>query len=156
MFMDNFSSLNLGLGSLPKLSRAKSRSISAENFTGEKGKGGMAIEGTGAECARDLSQGWKISPSINIPPHSIITLADINGPGIIQHIWMTCFPDFWRSLVLRFYWDGEENPSIEVPYGDFFCNGWCQRCKVNSLPIAVNPAGGMNSYWVMPFRRVDL
>jgi hypothetical protein len=150
--MDNFSGLNLGLGSLPKLSRAKSRSISAENFTGEKGKGGMAIEGTGAECARDLGQGWKISPSINIPPHSIITLADINGPGIIQHIWMTCFPDFWRSLVLRFYWDGEENPSIEVPYGDFFCNGWCQRCKVNSLPIAVNPAGGMNSYWVMPFR----
>ncbi len=150
--MDYFSSFGLGLGSLPRLSRAKSRSISAENPTGEKGKGGMALEGTGAECARELGQGWKISPSIIIAPHSVVTLADIGEPGIIQHIWMTCFPAAWRTLVLRFYWDGEENPSVEVPFGDFFCNGWCERCNVSSLPIAVNPAGGMNSYWVMPFR----
>lgn len=150
--MDCFSNLGLGLGNLPRLSRAKSRSISAENPTGEKGKGGMALEGTGAECARELGQGWKISPSIIIAPHSIVTLADIRESGIIQHIWMTCFPVAWRFLVLRFYWDGEENPSIEVPFGDFFCNGWCERCNISSLPVAVNPAGGMNSYWVMPFR----
>ena len=150
--MDYFDSLGLGLGSLPRLSRAKSRSISAENPTGEKGKGGMALEGTGAECARELGQGWKISPSIIIAPHSVVTLADIGESGIIQHIWMTCFPAAWRTLVLRFYWDGEENPSVEVPLGDFFCNGWCERCNISSLPIAVNPAGGMNSYWVMPFR----
>lgn len=42
---------------------------------------------------------------------------------------------------------------MEVPFGDFFCNGWCERTNVNSLPVAVNPAGGMNSYWVMPFRK---
>lgn len=149
----SFNGLILGLGALPVLSRAKSRSISAENFTGEKGKGGMALEGTGAECARELGQGWKISPSISIQPHSTFTLADIAGPGVIHHIWMTCFPGVWRSLVLRFYWDGEENPSIETPYGDFFCNGWCQRCNISSLPVVVNPAGGMNSYWPMPFRR---
>ena len=113
----------------------------------------MAIEGTGANAARDLGQGWKVSPSISIPPHETVTLAEIEGPGAIQHIWMTTFPGNWRKLVLRFYWDDEENPSVETPYGDFFANGWCQRCNVNSLPVAVNPAGGMNSYWEMPFRK---
>ncbi len=66
---------------------------------------------------------------------------------------MTTQPDKWRSLIVRIYWDKESDPSVEVPLGDFFCNGWCERSNVNSLPIAVNPAGGMNSYWVMPFRQ---
>jgi hypothetical protein len=60
---------------------------------------------------------------------------------------------YWRHLVLRFYWDHEEFPSVEVPSGDFFCNGWCIPSNVNSIPISVNPSGGMNSYWEMPFRR---
>lgn len=135
------------------MSPAKTRSISAENFTGAKGQGGMATEGTGAECARDLGQGWKVSPSVNIAPGQTLTVADIDGPGAIQHIWLTCFPDSWRHLILRMYWDGESEPSVETPLGDFFCNGWCERSNVNSLPVAVNPAGGMNSYWVMPFRQ---
>lgn len=143
----------MGLGSLPRLSNAKTRSISAENFTGEKGKAAMATEGTGAQPGRDLGTGWKISPSIVIPAESTFTLADIAGPGAIQHIWMTSFPSHWRNLILRFYWDDEQAPSVEVPFGDFFCNGWCERTNVNSLPVAVNPAGGMNSYWVMPFRK---
>ena len=151
--MNGFNGLFMGLGGLARLSRAKTRSISAENFTGEKGKGGMALEGTGAACARDLGRGWKVSPSIKIPAGSTFTLAEIEGPGAIQHIWMTCFPKYWRSLVLRMYWDGEDEPSVETPYGDFFCNGWGQRSNVNSLPIVVNPAGGMNSYWEMPFRK---
>lgn len=141
------------LGGIARLSRAKTRSISAENFTGEKGKGGMATEGTGAARAGDLGQGWKISPSIQIPAQTTATLAEIEGPGTIQHIWLTCHPQHWRTLVLRAYWDDETEPSIETPVGDFFCNGWCERSNVNSLPIAVNPAGGMNSYWPMPFRR---
>jgi hypothetical protein len=151
--MNTFNGLVLGLGGLSKPSKAKTRSISAENFTGEKGKGGMATEGTGAECARDLGQGWKVSPSIKIPAQTTFTLAEIEGPGVIQHMWMTCFPAHWRNLILRIYWDGEDEPSVETPYGDFFCNGWCQRSNVNSLPIVVNPAGGMNSYWEMPFRK---
>lgn len=148
-----FDGLNMGLGNLFRLSDAKTRSISAENFTGEKGKGGMATTGTGAQAARDLGQGWKVSPSVIIEAGSVFTLADIAGPGAIQHIWLTCFPNTWRHLILRMYWDGEDQPSVEVPVGDFFCNGWCERSNVNSLPIAVNPAGGMNSYWVMPFRK---
>jgi len=135
-----------------RLRRLSKQVISAENPTGAKGQGGTATEGTGAIAARELGQGWEISPSINLTGNNVVVLADIEGPGAIQHIWMTVNPAFWRWLVLRFYWDHEETPSVEVPLGDFFCNGWCVRCNVNSLPIAVNPAGGFNSYWEMPFR----
>lgn len=140
--------------SLTRLTTAQTRSISAENFTGEKGKGGMATTGTGIPGpAEHLGQGWKVSPCIRIEPFSTVTLAEIEGPGAIQHIWLTVAPQYWRSLVLRCYWDSEASPSIEVPLGDFFCSGWCVRCNVSSLPIAVNPAGGFNSYWPMPFRQ---
>jgi hypothetical protein len=84
-----FSGLDLSLGNLYRLSDAKSRSISPENFTGEKGKGGMATEGTGASCARGLGQGWKVSPSIRIEAGETRVLADIDGPGAIQQIWLT-------------------------------------------------------------------
>jgi len=149
----SFNGLGLHLGNLSRLSRARTRSISPENFTGEKGKGGMATEGTGQAAAIDLGRGWKISPSVRIDPGTTFTLAEIEGPGAIQHIWITTRPANWRSLVLRMYWDGEESPSVETPYGDFFCNGWCEFARVSSLPIAANPAGGFNSYWEMPFRK---
>ena len=113
----------MSLGNLSMLSAARTRSISAENFDGSKGKGGMATEGTGAASARELGQGWKVSPSIDIAAHETATLAEIQGPGAIQHVWLTIHPDKWRRLVIRFFWDGEENPSVEVPLGDFFCNG---------------------------------
>ena len=151
-----FNGLGMGLGNLSCLSNARTRSISPENVSGAKGQGGMATEGTGAAHARDLGQGWKISPSIIIPPQSTFTLADIQSSGAIQHFWITTFPNNWRRLILRAYWDSEENPSIECPLGDFFANGWCERCNVNSLPVAVNPAGGMNAYWELPFRQSAL
>jgi hypothetical protein len=151
--MASFNGLNMHLGNLSRLSNAQTRSISAENFTGEKGRGGTATEGTGAPHARELGQGWKISPSINVAPNQTVTLAEITGPGALQHIWLTVHPQWWRKLVIRFYWDGEEAPSIETPLGDFFCNGWSVRCNITSLAVCVNPAGGFNSYWEMPFRR---
>lgn len=151
--MSTFNGLGMGLGNLSRLSNARTRSISAENFTGEKGKGGMATEGTGAEPARDLGQGWKVSPSVNVAANSSFTLAEIEGSGVIQHMWMTCAPDVWRNFILKIYWDDEKEPSVEVPLGDFFCNGWLERVNVNSLPVSVNPAGGFNSYWEMPFRK---
>lgn len=64
--MAAFNGLNMNLGNLARLSNAQSRSISPENFSGAKGQGGRATTGTGADCARDLGQGWKISPSITI------------------------------------------------------------------------------------------
>ena len=140
--------------SITRLTSAQTRSISAENFTGEKGKGGMATAGTGIPGpAQHLGQGWKVSPCISVEPFSTVTLAEVEGPGAIQHIWLTVAPQYWRSLVLRCYWDDEAAPSIEVPLGDFFCSGWCVRCNISSIPVAVNPAGGFNSYWPMPFRQ---
>jgi len=147
-----FDGLDVGLGNLSRLSRAKSRSISAENLTGEKGKGGMATQGTGANAARDLGQGWKISPSVHIEPGQTFTLADIQGPGVIQHIWMTPTGN-WRFATIRFYWDGETVPSIEVPVGDFFASAWGKYSQLSSLAVCVNPGSAFNCYWQMPFRK---
>lgn len=155
MMMQKFQFNGLGVtpGNLARVSNARSRSISAENFHGEKGKGGMATEGVNKDCARELGQGWKISPCIDLAPSQTVSLAEIQEPGAIQHIWMTVDPGYWRFLILRFYWDDEEFPSVETPLGDFFCNGWGVRSNVNSQPVSVNPAGGFNSYWEMPFRK---
>lgn len=151
--MDYFNGLHLNMGNISRLSKARTRSISAENFKGEKGRGGMSTDGVSWSATQDLGQGWKVSPCIHLAPNSTTALAEIEGPGAIQHIWITTYPQYWRSLVLRFYWDDEETPSIEVPLGDFFCNGWTQYCHVNSLPISANPSGALNSYWEMPFRK---
>jgi hypothetical protein len=142
----------IGLGSLGRLRQVQTRSISAENFDGSPGGGGRATEGTGAACARDLGTGWKISPSVVVPPGDTFDLAEIDGPGKITHIWLTAHSDAWRRLVLRAYWDGASEPAVEVPYGDFFCSGWGRFAQVNALPVAANPNGGFNCYWPMPFR----
>ena len=147
-----FSGFAMNLGELSRLSHAKSRSISPENFTGEKGKGGMATEGTGANAARDLGRGWKISPSVRIEPKQVFTLAAIEGSGAIQHIWMTP-TGTWRYSILRFYWDGEAAPSVEVPVGDFFACGWGKYAQLSSLAVCVNPGSAFNCYWPMPFRK---
>ena len=142
-----------GLGALPLSKHMKSRAINAENPTGEKGKGGRA--------ASPLGPSRKGSPCLkDIPSGATVTLADIDGPGVIQHIWITvdnktsdadCF--VLRDLVLRMYWDGEEEPSVETPLGDFFCCGFGRECIVNSLPVAVAPNRGFNCYFPMPFRK---
>jgi hypothetical protein len=59
----------------------------------------------------------------------------------------------WRFSILRFYWDDEKEPSIEVPVGDFFGMGWGEYAPLNSLAVTVNPGSAFNSYWVMPFRK---
>jgi hypothetical protein len=141
-----------GLGNIFRTSEAKTFSISPENFTGEKGKGGMATEGVASEAARDLGRGWKMNPFVVIQPGKTFTLAEITGAGSIQHIWMTPTGN-WRFSILRMYWDDETEPSVEVPVGDFFAMGWGKYAPVNSLAICVNPGSAFNSYWPMPFRR---
>ncbi|MFN7115758.1 MAG: glycoside hydrolase family 172 protein [Saprospiraceae bacterium] len=149
-----FNGLELNMGNLYRLSDAKTRSISPENFTGEPGKGGMATleQGNARNAARELGQGWKVNPYIIIEPGQTFTLANIEGPGAIQHIWMTPTGN-WRFSILRFYWDDEQNPSIEVPVGDFFGMGWGEYAQLNSLAVTVNPGSAFNSYWTMPFRK---
>ena len=135
------------------MSNAQSRSISAENFTGEKGKGGMATEGTYKDAARELGQGWKVSPKVFLKPKSTFTVAEIDGPGAIQQIRIAVSPlAKARLLILRFYWDDEVEPSVEVPVGDFFACGWGKFCPINSLAVCVSPGSAFNCYWSMPFR----
>ena len=147
-----YNGLEPGMSNLFRLSDAKSRSISPENFTGEKGKGGMSVDGAAKNNARDLGQGWKVSPYVRIAAKTTFTLAEINEPGAIQHIWMTPTGK-WRYSILRFYWDDEQEPSVEVPVGDFFCMGWQEYAHVTSLPVAVNPGSAFNCYWTMPFKK---
>lgn len=150
-----FNGLDMNLGNLYRMSHAQSRSISAENFSGEKGKAGMASEGIGKDAARELGQGWKVSPAARIKGKSTFTLAEINGSGAINQIWFGATADFRRArlFILRFYWDGEAEPSVEVPMGDFFACGWGEHCQINSLPVCVNPDCAMNCYWTMPFHK---
>ncbi len=161
-----FNGVNMGLGNIYKLSSAVTRSITAENVYGEKGRGGMAevsdapqeaVTRLGQhwqrqEAARDLGRPWKVRPCITLPKQMTTTLMDVAGPGVIQHIWITVEPKRYRDLILRMYWDDEETPSVEVPVGDFFCNGW-GRANVLALPINVNTSGGFNCYFPMPFRK---
>jgi hypothetical protein len=134
------------------LDDAESRSISPENPTGEKGKGGMATIGTGETCARELGQGWKVSPSIRIRAGHTFELASITGPGTVEQLWMTPTGN-WRFSILRIYWDNQDYPSVECPVGDFFACGWGKFAQVSSLAVCVNPGSAFNSYWSMPFQK---
>ncbi len=146
------SGLGMHLGNLSRLSDAKTRSISPENFTGEKGGGGRATEGEGSRASRDLGPGWKVSPCVQIGAGTTFTLADIEGSGAIQQMWMT--PNgHLRHAILRIYWDDQEQPSVECPIGDFFASGWGEFAQLSSLAVCVNPRNGFNSYWEMPFRK---
>jgi hypothetical protein len=144
--------ISADLSQLGRRRQVKTRSISPENLDGSPGGGGRAIGGTGAKAARDLGPGWKISPSVEIGPGETFTLGQIEGAGKVTHLWLTTHVDHWRTLVLRAYWDKSTEPAVEVPCGDFFCNGWGRFAQVNAQPIAANPNGGFNSYWPMPFR----
>ncbi len=150
--MATYNGLGMGMGNLSRLSQAESRSLSPENTNGAKGGGGMATEGMGATAARDLGQTWKVAPCVRIEPGQTYELADIDGPGAIQQIWMTPTGN-WRFSILRIYWDGQEQPSVECPVGDFFAMGWGKYAQLSSLAVCVNPGSAFNCYWEMPFRK---
>jgi hypothetical protein len=152
VYAQGYNGLNPNLGNIFMLSNAKTRSISAENPTGEQGKGGMATTGISQGASRELGQGWKVNPAVVIKSGATYTMADITASGAIQHIWMTPGTN-WRFLVFRIYWDDETSPSVEVPIADFFCMAWGKYAPINSQPITVNPGSAFNSYWPMPFRK---
>jgi hypothetical protein len=147
----------LGFSDLGRFGDIESRSISAENFDGAKGAGGMAVEGFGAAAARDLGQGWKVSPAVEIGDGETFEIADIAGPGVIRHMWMTAKGSY-RFFILRIYWEGSDVPSVECPLGDFFANGnggsgEGRSVQVDSQAVCVNTRNAMNCYWPMAFRK---
>ncbi len=151
-----------GLNQICLLSNAMTRSVCAENPTGRKGKGGMAVPDLNdpslphCAAASDLGQGWKVRPFLKPKAGETVTLMDASGPGIIQHIWMATEMNWQgngRACILRFYWDDEKTPSIEVPMTDFFAVGHDIFAPVNSVAVIVNPMTALNCYWQMPFRK---
>jgi len=86
------------------------------------------------------------------------TLLNVEGPGCITHIWITCHslePYYLRKLLLKMYWDGEAEPSVLVPVGDFFGVGHAETTTWASLPMVMAPRDGMalNCYLPMPFSK---
>jgi len=99
-----------------------------------------------------------------IQPGETMVMADIAGPGVINHIWLTfndARPNWLESggsanpaeLVLRMYWDSAAQPAVEAPLGDFFAAGFGLRREVRSLPVQVEGGDGYNAFWQMPFFR---
>ncbi len=120
------------LGELPRIRNVRTRRISSWDTTG------------GNNDFRRLR------------PGDTLNLAEIEGAGCINHIWCTHLsmePDYLRKLVLRMWWDGEENPSVEAPLGDFFGMGHAQMTPFSSLPLQMSPADGrsFNCFFPMPF-----
>ena len=152
--------LDVNMNNLYRMSNAETRSISPENYKGEKGKGGMAKPedkdvlnaANAANAARDLGQKWKVNPFIFVKSKQVFTLAEIDGPGAIQQIWLTPTGNL-RFSIIRFYWDDETEPSIEAPLGDFFAAAYGVFKQISSLSVCVNPGNAYNCYWVMPFRK---
>jgi hypothetical protein len=160
-------SASADLTNLPDLKPgAESRMVSPENPTGDKGKGAMALPNprdadlSFSSRAEHLGRGWKVRPFIKVAAHSTVTIMDVDGPGTIEHIWMTSSitnvqipKGSGRATVLRFYWDAEETPSVESPLTDFFAIGHERFATVNSSVVVDVPGGSMNCYWPMPFRK---
>lgn len=129
-------------------------SVSPENITGEKGAGGMAVQGSASYAARELGVGWKVNPYLVSQPGETTVLADIKGQGSIKHIWITDSAQAGRLLIWRIYFDGCEKPAVEAPLSDFFANADYREYKqLSSLAMCVNPARGLNCYFEMPYFR---
>ena len=148
------------LGKPLKIVKRQDQIHLSREFHRREGKGATAVPGlpttrninNASGAARDLGEGWKVNPYIIIESGETFTIAEMDGPGAIQHIWMTP-TGVWRWSIIRIYWDDETSPSVECPLADFFCMGWNQYSPLVSMPVCVNPGSAFNCYWSMPFRK---
>lgn len=137
---------DFSIGQVPLYaSNLHSRAITAENVRGEKGRGGMVRGGRkGSPCLRQLAAGMEY------------VFAEIDGPGCIRHIWLTVegqTPHKMRNLILRFSWDGQAHPSVEVPLGDFFGIAHGLRRPYESAFLATPEGKAFNCFIPMPFAK---
>jgi hypothetical protein len=125
-------------------SSIESRAVTFENPTGARGSGGTAAGGR------------KGAPSRVIGPGERVVLANVEGPGVLRHLWMTVLPappERLRALWLEVFYDGADEPSISVPVLDFFCLPHGRSAPFASALVAVNEGRGFNSTIPMPFAR---
>lgn len=132
---------------LARYRRLESRTASFENPTGAKGQAG--------KTASILGPGRKGSAWRPLAPGKSLTLLDTEGPGQIRHIWMTLphFPFNLRGCVLRAWWDGNPNPSVECPVGDFFGMAHGRVFPFFNAMQAMQEGTGLNAYFPMPFAK---
>lgn len=145
------------LENLYKKAGIVTRMISAENPTGEKGKACLAVPNKDDEnlywSKNSLGEGFKVNPFIRIKPKTTITIADVSNMGEIKEMFFASDRKKFSELILRIYFDNEEEPTINCPLGAFFCIGHDNYySEVYSLPIVVAPYKGCSSYFEMPFR----
>ena len=103
-----------------------------------------------------------------VEPGQTVIIADLTGPGIINHIWMTIYLDTYswarkgwspdgtanpQEVLIRMYWDGRTKPDVEAPLGDFFAYCFGKQMEVISAPVVVEDGDSYNCYWQMPFRK---
>jgi len=94
-----------------------------------------------------------------VKPGETLTLVDTDGPGVIESMWFGGFAPW--DFILRIYWDGQENPSVECPLGAFFGYPFYENVidvngdfpTLNSSMVLVAPCRGLNCFWRMPFRK---
>lgn len=112
-------------------------------------------------CRRGRYSSWdqtgKNNDSKIISPQKTLVVANPKKPGCITHIWCTVGSDepfFLRKVLLRAFWDKENEPSIEVPIGDFFGIGHGLTKNFSSLPLTMDPQNGraFNCFFPMPFK----
>ena len=112
------------------------------------------------DCTRGRESSWDTTGGnddrVHIAPGKRQTFADIKGTGYITHIWITasCMEkNFLRKVLLRMWWDGEPEPSVEVPLGDFFGIGHARTKNFAALPLSMSPEDGkaFNCFFPMPF-----
>ncbi len=142
------------------------RQISAENPTGGRGRGALAVPDAAdpqlphSRMAAQLGQGFKVRPFLSVPADEAVLLADIAGSGVITHIWLSSNVADLTSLRLTMTWDNAPVPAVDVGVADFFCLGGAGRAHtVTSVPIVVGPTRGCTSLWQLPFRdgaRIEL
>lgn len=132
------------ISALPLITNVQSRAITMENQNGLPGEGGQTRNGRkGSPCFK------------NLEPGQTHTLMDIQGCGVIRHIWMTVPPnqEHYRNAILRMYWDGSNIPSVEVPLLDFFAEAHGVNKPLNSSLVCVTEGRGLNCYFPMPFNK---
>lgn len=125
-------------------SNAVSRAVTFENPTGGKGVGGAAAGGRKGAPSRALAAGERV------------VLADIEGPGVVRHLWMTfppAPPEVMRAKVIEVFYDGAEAPSVSVPAVDFFGVPWGRPVHLDTALMSIGEGRGFNSFMPMPFRR---
>jgi hypothetical protein len=139
---------------------AATRQASAENPTGGHGTGCLRAPDPSdpdlpySAPAAGLGPGFKVRPYVPLPAGRTLTLAEIEGEGVITHLYLTSDLADLGQLRLRCWWDGEPDPSVDVPVANFFGVGHPgPGFELTSLPVVVGPGRGCSCWWPMPFRR---